>query len=386
MLILDNKITIHRKRIKMNTLKLIIAMLLASSGAILADQTAAQKNLNPAEYSESVTDFNKAADYYLGNCLKGDTANTQCQQSLNVINNFLTYAKTYYTPDTLAKRIIVENTLRQRDISAREDLTPLEKIVLANCFSFVEDNYAQTYLGYKSTPNCDILIKQAGQAGSKDPNIAYEYDRILKRELEAARKARLLVMFDNLTLSHDNPAYQQTVSALKNDVALFKELLQELKYGSWIEYRQISEYVPNNRVYGGLFKAIVCHDKLKGNDLIIKNELTDIVRHWVNQGKIPNEPSYSAHKKGGRETFHGFGVAWALLRDAAVEKGNKGEKLSPKEETAIIDEILIRCGDRRERTLLSPAQDNGLNCATNTCSKLIETYQELLDNTGITIF
>lgn len=346
-----------------------------------------------AEYYKRIDTFTRAADYYLQNCLS-DKNDPKCTASLDIINEHLFWAATYYSPDSWDKRIEVKNALYEKTVADRTDIGDFEKGVLSKCFGFGKDNYAQTSFEYHRGTDCDKLIKEAVEIyGSKDSSINQQYARIIERENEEARIARLDALINNLALPIENKNHKKTVTLLANNLNLFKEVLQRLKRMPWVVYRMVGEPLQGNRVYPGLFKPYIDQTKVTARDAKIINALIFILdiydyaprpKHKGNT--IPEEPTYQEQKAAGLDFEHtigeGFSVAWALQRydlfsQYVIQDPNKLNNLSKSAKAKIIDDLIIRCGNREMNTV---ARNEGRQCA-----RWITTLTPLLNEFGVKI-
>lgn len=332
--------------------------------------SSAREKLKIHDYYNKVASFNEAVDYYLQNCrvmkqknqwqravefmrsAKKRNPQVECERALETIKDFLEYAKTYYSPDTLQKRIRIETAFREDAINARQDLTDLEKEVLLTCFGFSEDNYAQVYFSYKRQAQSDAKIKSAIAAGSKDKDIMQEYLYIVAREKEVERVASIKLLLNNLALSTDSTQYKNAMSKLKKDFNFFVEVSQQVKSMPWVTYRMTGKPLQGNRVYPGLFKAFIDESKVTQSDRRIIEALTQVAHDLP----IPTEPSYEQQMAAGIDNKIGEGcsIGWALLRYAAYKAAINADNLkslTATQKALVVDEMLIRCGNREERTV-----------------------------------
>jgi hypothetical protein len=349
------------------------------------------------EYRQRVDAFNHAANHYLSHCrgmkqrsqwqkmvgrvskyissAKENPQEAQCEKALDTINNFLEYAKVYYSPHTLKKRIEIQTALRQDAINARQDLKDVEKDVLLHCFHFGEDNYAQVDFGYKGGAECNRKIKAAIAAGSKDNDILREYAYIVAKEKEIARVASIDMLLNNLTLPAESADYKKAMAALKKDIAYFVEVSQQVKRLPWIEYRMTGQPMDGNRVYPGLYKAFVKESGIKANDKKVIEALTQVAHYW----NLPAEPSYEDQMAAGmgNKIGEGCSIGWALLRYEAYKAAMKAhdvQTLTRAQKALVVDDALIRCGDRKEKTI-----------SRHHCKDMVEKLMPLLQQYKIKV-
>lgn len=346
-----------------------------------------QEEAKMREYREKVAKFNAAADRYLNTCEGHSSRSKECINAYFECLEHIEYAKVYSCPDTLQKRVKVAQAMRDREIAERNDIGAQEKRILTECYKYGEERYSQIELYERENKDgkCAEWVKDAVELfKSVDPEIKKLYSRVAEKEARQAHTIKMETYIKNLCLPVTDPVYKQTVELLKKDFDLYKAVCQELKRAPWITYKQTGDPEKGWRVYPGLFKAYIVEEELTSKDIRTVQSLTEIAQTWLEKKAIPAEPSYQ-EQKGKEEIGEGCSIPWALLRYAAMPKQNESTALSPERQKMIVDEIVIRCGNRENKSMekVSAINRPSYETSADECAKLVATYKSILKVHGV---
>lgn len=343
-----------------------------------AQQQSARKPQKQAEYTNTVSDFNKAIATYKDR----QSSQNQRNDARKAIESFIAYGNRYYSPDSFDLRMAMARTFFNEKVDQRKDIGAFEKYILKTYYGPAMDNYYtifdSTYANISNEACREDHRKAVEIFKSKEPLIVDTYKRILEEE-----KRNIPVVYLH-HLGTEDALYKQTIFYLKNNPYMAQKVFQAAKSLPWVKYNQTGKPLYGNRVYFHLFKAFI-REKLILNEQD-RNQLaalTNLAIYLKNAGFIPKEPSFQEQHQSSTKIGEGWNVAWAILRNNIIhEYQDQPASAIPEDaQNLILDELLIRCGDRKERILYQ----KDISSNKNDCADIYTRFKNIIDKSDIKI-